>query len=395
VVSDDDVTARPAIVMVASNLAATSLVLPPSGDLGRSISPADERISTQHASVRWDDGSWVIRDLESRNGTFVNGERIYGEVKRRGEVFVRLGHTIFLLVKDGRGHPGTIENGLVIGPELAKIYERLRGLGGVALVQGSAGTGKQTAARVVHAASGRTGPFHHVACGSLQGVPERLLFGGKKGVVETIGHLQMARGGTLYLSALEELDPAAQATLVRVLDREDLEATIVCGARDLGAAVREGQVRDELYERLKPVSVTLPLLRARRIDLVRLIQQAELPVHARFIEACLGRPWPGNITELRTAVQHAVTRARDDKRDSIRPEDLADAAGLPLGAASAETAVERKSGGEIDLSPEALANALARAKGSLVGAARALNMHRTQLAKLLEEAAIPFDAHDD
>jgi DNA-binding NtrC family response regulator len=229
----------------------------------------------------------------------------------------------------------------------------------------------------------------------LQGVPERLLFGGKKGVVETIGHLQMARGGTLYLSALEELDPVAQATLVRVLDREDLEATIVCGARDLGAAVREGQVRDELYERLKPVSVTLPLLRARRIDLVRLIQQAELPVHARFIEACLGRPWPGNITELRTAVQHAVTRARDDKRDSIRPEDLADAAGLPLGAASAETAVERKSGGEIDLSPEALANALARAKGSLVGAARALNMHRTQLAKLLEEAAIPFDAHDD
>jgi transcriptional regulator with GAF, ATPase, and Fis domain len=81
----------------------------------------------------------------------------------------------------------------------------------------------------------------------------------------------------------------------------------------------------------------------------------------------------------------------------LRPEDLLDTAGLPPGASSAETSVERKSGGSITHTPTSLAETLRRANGSLAVAARMLNLHRTQLAKLLEDAAIPYAglAHDD
>ena len=116
--------ATPAIIMVACNSAPASLVVPPPADLGRTVTAAgashelaDERMSRDHAKVSWDRGSWTIRDLDSRNGTYVNGERVLGEVKRRGDVVLRIGHAIFLLVADGRGHPRISDGGSVVGPE--------------------------------------------------------------------------------------------------------------------------------------------------------------------------------------------------------------------------------------------------------------------------------------
>src|SRR5438046_877554 len=98
--------------MVANGFAPASLVLPSSAELGRKITAsgatheiADERMSRDHAKVRWERGTWVIDDLDSRNGTFIDGERIAGQVRRRGDVIVRLGHTVFILLADGRGQP--------------------------------------------------------------------------------------------------------------------------------------------------------------------------------------------------------------------------------------------------------------------------------------------------
>lgn len=415
--SNDDAS-EPAIVLIAGT--APPVLLPPDADLGRVIKTAgatrdiaDERMSHKHATVRWAVGGWTIRDLDSRNGTYVNGERIHGEVKRRGDVLVRLGHTIFVLVADGRGRgsdgPATPDD-TVVGPELARVYDQIRTLagGGVLLIQGGTGSGKQVAARVYHAASPHAGPFNAVACHALQGVAERLIFGGKKGVVDMIGHLQMARGGTLYLAGIADLDPAAQVSLHKLLvarDPNTIDTNIVCSSYDLRLAVADGKVREDLAAELSKVAVTLPPLRTRRVDLIRLIyleaaeagrsKGAEVELHARFIEACANRPWPGNVRELRAAVRHAVTRALADQRTVVRPEDLLDTAGLPPGASSAETAVERKSGAGIQThSPEALAAALERSGRSLSVAARTLNLHRTQLAKLLDDAGIPYDDVD-
>src|SRR4051794_38404401 len=115
--------------MVANGMAPAGLVLPSSAELGRRIAAAggsheitDERMSRDHAKVRWDRGTWVIDDLESRNGTYVNGERIAGSVRRRGEVIVRLGHTLFVLVGDGRGQP-VRDGDPVVGPELERVLD--------------------------------------------------------------------------------------------------------------------------------------------------------------------------------------------------------------------------------------------------------------------------------
>src|SRR6188768_3658207 len=64
----------------------------------------DDRMSREHATIRRDARGWVIVDRESRNGTFVDGDRITGEVRRHGDVVVRLGHTVFVLLDDARGH---------------------------------------------------------------------------------------------------------------------------------------------------------------------------------------------------------------------------------------------------------------------------------------------------
>jgi DNA-binding NtrC family response regulator len=413
---DDDLTAAPAIVMVASSRQPTALVLSATAALGRVITAggvthelADERMSRDHATVRWERGSWVIGDLDSRNGTFVNGERIAGEVKRRGDVIVRLGHTVFVLVGDGRGHPAADANAVVIGPELGRVYHQIAKLaaGGKLLVQGATGSGKQLAARAFHDASPRAGgPFVPVICSGIPGVAERLLFGGKKGFVETIGQLQLARGGTLYLAELAELDPTAQGALIKLFDAGTADCNLVCSGHDLRTAVADGKLRGDLLERLTAVSVTIPLLRMRRVDLARLIQlelaevaaqqRCKLEAHPRLMETCLLRPWPGNVRELRAAVRLAATRAIADRRELVKSDDLLDTAGLPPGASSAETAVERKSG-QGELSRANLIAAMTRANNVLAAAARALGLHRSQLAKLLEENHIPYEglAHDD
>ncbi|MBA2544322.1 MAG: sigma 54-interacting transcriptional regulator, partial [Deltaproteobacteria bacterium] len=247
-------------------------------------------------------------------------------------------------------------------------------------------------------------PFVTISCNAIAGVGERLLFGGRKGVVETIGHLQMARGGTLYLSAIGELDLSAQDILVRLLDTRtatgQIDCGIACSGYELRTAVADGLLRKDLFERLSATAVTVPPLRARRVDLARLMQLdaneisantgRALKLHPKLVESCLLRPWPGNVRELRAALRNAATRAIADDRDIVKADDMLDTAGLPPGATSAETAVERK-GGQGDLGRGNLIAAMTRANNVLTAAARALGIHRSQLVKLLEEHAIPFE----
>src|SRR5207237_537038 len=130
--------------------------------LGRRIAAAghahevnDERMSRDHATVTRDRDAWVITDLDSRNGTYVDGERITGMTKRRGDangdVVVRLGQSVFVLLADARGQPAA-DGDIVIGPELARAYEQIRrhASSDTLLVHGESGSGKELAARLYH-----------------------------------------------------------------------------------------------------------------------------------------------------------------------------------------------------------------------------------------------------
>jgi transcriptional regulator with GAF, ATPase, and Fis domain len=412
----------PAILMLATGRQAASLMLPPSAALGRRIVAgaeeheiSDERMSRDHAVVTWEQGSWRIRDLDSRNGTFVEGERISGEVRRRGDAIIRLGHTLFALLADGRGHPSP-EGPHVVGPELMRAYDQIRrhASGDLLLLHGEPGSGKELAARVYHdTGPHRSGPFVAVKCAAIpEGVAERLLFGARRGpfagAIEAIGHFQMARGGTLFLDEIADLDPAVQARLWRVLEtREVVPVGAAAGApldlgiaaashRELRAAVTERRFRDDLYHRISRLSVRLPPLRERRVDLVRLVQREVAAVdpalapHARLLEICGLRPWPGNVRELCGAVRRAAVAAREAGRDAVRIEDLEPSAGLPVGSPTGETAVDRPLA-PVELDKSSVLGALARANGVVSVAARSLGVHRAQLYRMMAKHGIARD----
>ena len=424
----------PAIVMVARGAAPASLVLPVPVELGRRIEAAgkiheidDERMSRDHASVTTEHGMWVISDRDSRNGTFVNGERIQGEVRRSGDVVVRLGHTVFVLVGDGRGHGGEHPADQIVGPELARVYEKIRQhvTSDMLLIHGESGSGKELAARLYHDAGPRkAGPFVAINCATIpEGVAERLLFGSKKGAfsgaTEATGHFQMAHGGTLFLDEIADLDPAVQAKLLRVLETREvvpvgatvgtpIEVGIAAAShRSLQQAVAERRFRDDLYYRLALTTVHMPPLRARKVDIARLVQREvaaagrKLAPHAKLVEACCTRPWPGNIRELRGAVRRAVNEAIAAGREVVRLEDLARAAGMPLlpllpGAPTDEPAAERsRTPAPVALDKDTVVAALARANHVVSVAARALGVHRTQLYRLIEKYKIERDDAGD
>jgi len=421
----------PAVVMVARGTAPASLVLPVPVELGRRIAAAgkrheidDERMSRDHAFVTTDRGMWVISDRDSRNGTFVDGERIQGEVRRGGDCVVRLGHSVFVLVGDGRGHGGESPADQVVGPELARVYDKVRRhvTSETLLIHGESGSGKELAARLYHHAGPRkAGPFVAINCATIpEGVAERLLFGSKKGAfsgaIEADGHFQAAHGGTLFLDEIADLDPAVQAKLLRALETREvvpvgatmgtpIEVGIVAAShRSLQQAVAERRFRDDLYYRLALTTVHIPPLRARKVDIARLVQREvaaagrTLVPHAKLVEACCTRPWPGNIRELRGAVRQAVNEAIAAGREVVRREDLARAAGmsLPPDAAPAGAAVERAgTPTPVVLDKDTVVAALARANQVVSVAARALGVHRTQLYRLIDKYKIERDDAGD
>lgn len=403
IAADEEIV--PAIIVVSG----VSRVLPVNVELGRDDFN-DERMSREHATVRYQRGQWTIRDRDSHNGTFVDGARISGEVVRRGDVVLRCGHTVFALLADGRGHGVDSTTGdVVIGPELARCYAQIRrhAASDALLVYGESGSGKELAARLYHD-SGRHagGPFVAVNCAAIPvGVAERLLFGSKKGAfsgaTDAIGHFQAAQGGTLFLDEIADLDLGVQAKLLRVLETREvapvgattstpLDIGIVAAChRELREAVAEKRFRDDLYYRLARAAVHLPPLRSRKVDIAQLVQRElatmKLTAHAKFLEACLVRPWPGNVRELITAVRQAASEALAGERDIVRRDDLPEHAGTPT-----EAAVEANAK-PIDIDKETVVAALAKANGVVSAAARVLGVHRTQLYRLMDKFGIARD----
>jgi DNA-binding NtrC family response regulator len=396
--------------MVARSTEAVAFAFGPAATLGRTVKPAggpsvdidDDRMSREHATVRYERGYWVITDHESRNGTHVDGERVRGEVRRRGDTVLRLGHSVFVLLADASGHPAPLDGDAVIGPELARAYAQImRAAHGAALLlHAEPGAGKEVAARVYHQASPRkAGPFVSVNCAAIpDGVADRMLFGGKRGVVASIGQFQLAAGGTIFLDDVATLSPAVQAKLRGVLENPGDLGVVAAAHAELRMAVADGRFDGELYRRLAQTTVTLPPLRERKVDIARLVQRevaavdAKLRPHAKLVEACLLRPWPGNVRELQAAIRKAALEVRARHQDVVRADDLDPGAGHTLGGGAAETAVERpkRQAAPAELDKATVERALAQANGVVHVAARNLGIHRSQLYQLMDQHGIVF-----
>jgi transcriptional regulator with PAS, ATPase and Fis domain len=338
---------------------------------GSTLRLTDRAVSRIHCELEVREDVVTLRDLGSTNGTFVSDVRIRDADVRVGAA-VRCGGTTFVIeaVKEPTflAISDREELGGLVGKsfEMRRVYavlERVAASGSTLLVQGETGTGKDVAARAVHAASPRaSGPFVPVDCGAI---PENLfeseLFGHVRGaftgaLANRVGAFEEAHGGTLFLDEIGEMPLAMQAKLLRAIETRrvrpvgapketEVDVRIVCATnRTLAAMVNEGTFREDLYYRLAVVDVTLPPLRARREDISALAQHlharmsgAKGALPAAFVEALAGRAWPGNVRELRNAIERAVTLGEIGELGglSVAPGGAAPAASiLPPGLAS-------------------------------------------------------------
>jgi two-component system, NtrC family, response regulator AlgB len=217
------------------------------------------------------------------------------------------------------------------------------------LILGESGTGKSVAARAVHGQSHLAGkPFVTVSCPSLsRELLESELFGHVKGsftgaIKDHWGKVKAADGGTLFLDEIGDLPMEIQPKLLRLLQEREYERlgenvtrsanvrVIAATNRDLKRCVAEGTFREDLYFRLNVVAVEMPPLRACDTDLIRLAD-----LYLQHFAAQCGRhfdglsdeaadciraySWPGNLREMRNAIEHAVILARGGK---LFPEDF-------------------------------------------------------------------------
>jgi len=379
-------------------------------ELGRGTAGIDDgRASRRHAEVAFAGERFRVRDLDSRNGTFLDGERVEGEAAAGPGGLVRIGRSLFLLVADLRPFASGVETrgGRVVGPTLRRAWDdvaRAAQAGNTLLVTGETGTGKELAARAFHdAGPASRGPFVAVNCAAIpEGVAERLLFGAKKGAysgagADADGYFRAADGGTLFLDELGELDEAVQGKLLRALETREvtpLGATAgvrvdvrVCAAttRDVRKAVADGSFRRDLYFRVGRPEVGLPPLRARREEIPWLVARAlrdadpALRPDLTLVETATLAAWPGNVRELLGAVRRAAHAARADGRELVEARDLEPGAGAPIEAgldAGTGEARRQPTGAEVEA-------ALRDEAGNVTGAAKRLGLHRNQLRRWL------------
>ncbi len=375
--------------------------------------PDDERLSRRHAEIGWDGRRWTIRDLGSRNGTNVDGERVEGTVSLEQPKVIRVGRTLMVPREDVRtfvGEQVVTENDLVVGPTTRRVLLRIAQIASSnenLLITGETGSGKERAAQTFHdRGTAPKGPLITVNCATIpEGVAERLLFGAKKGAYSGAenaeGYAAAAHGGVLFLDEIGELELDVQAKLLRLLETKEVTPLgstqskkidmRFCFAthRDLRAKVAAGKFREDLYHRIGQPNVRLPPLRERREEIPWLLARAiarvntDLQLHATLVEACLTRTWSGNVRELLHHARAAAHAAVAANERIVSQAHLDPEAGVAVDERRSEPDSEVRAP-----TRDAIERALSDEAGNVAAAARSLGLHRTQLYRLLKRFGI-------
>ncbi|RJR38422.1 MAG: sigma-54-dependent Fis family transcriptional regulator [Desulfobacteraceae bacterium] len=232
----------------------------------------------------------------------------------------------------------------------------------VILLQGESGTGKSVFARAIHLWSERAKkPLVVVSCPAVPpDLLETEIFGHVKGaftgaVRDNSGRIALSEGGTLFLDEIAEIAPSVQSKLLRFIQDREYERVgdptprkanvriIVATNTDLEAAVAAGRFRQDLYYRINVIGIVVPPLRERPEDILPLVynylnffnranHKAILELTDEATEAIQAYPWPGNLRELRNALERAVILGRGER---VRKEDLPEAIARSTPAAPA------------------------------------------------------------
>jgi DNA-binding NtrC family response regulator len=307
----------------------------------------DETVSQCHAELLVTERGLLVRDLDSVNGVISGDVRVVQALIRPG-CALALGATVLLV--EPAGGPADARPvdtpsrsfGSLVGeaPAMRALYSMLERLARTdlsVLIQGQTGTGKELAARALHAAGARAeGPFMVLDCTTIPAtLATSFLFGHEKGAFtgateRRIGVFEAAHGGVLFMDEVGELSADLQPLLLRVLQHREVTPVgstrprpvdirvISATWRDLRAMVNQGTFREDLYYRLAQATLWMPSLAERKEDIGLLVQHflGRMPrsVIARSIApaalaALAARPFPGNVRELQNTVERLARLA--------------------------------------------------------------------------------------
>ncbi len=387
----------------------------------------DDTVSRAHFEIVRDAKGYLLRDLGSTNGTFLDGAEIREAYMRAGCVIGAGAAELKFLPYEERIEILPLEAselGDMVGSSSAMrsifgLVERIAPTDATVLIEGETGTGKDLIARTLHARSRRAEkPFVVVDCGAVAGtLIESELFGHERGAFTGAtaarqGAFELADGGTVFLDEIGELALDLQPKLLRVLEQREIrrvggsqtlkvDLRVVAATRkDLKNEVEKGKFREDLYFRLNVVPITAPPLRERRQDIAELARRfvRELApgggdeLSPETLAALESHDWPGNVRELRNVVERAVALDSDPGRlvappgpGGATPDSAETGPGAALAFTPGMSFREHKEHWNELFERKFLAWLLERAEGNISKAARDADMDRKYLHKLLRK----------
>jgi len=311
----------------------------------------DATASRFHCRIYQGEGTYILQDNESTNGTFINRVRIREAYLHPG-CTITVGTTeIKFYAIDERVQvvPSTQDRcGEIIGRnvrmrEMFGLIEKIAPTAATVVIEGETGTGKEVVARTIHQLSPRSkGPFTIFDCGAVPAnLIESELFGHEKGsftgaIMTRQGLFEMAQGGTIFLDEIGELEIDLQPKLLRVLEQREVRRVgsakpikvdvrvVAATNRELAEEVRAGRFREDLFYRLSVVRLMLPPMRERTDDLPLLVKHflRKLPfnrdnggtlrvrdIAPEALDAMAAYHWPGNVRELINVIERACSFA--------------------------------------------------------------------------------------
>jgi sigma-54 dependent transcriptional regulator, acetoin dehydrogenase operon transcriptional activator AcoR len=383
-------------------------------------------VSRQHARVEREGPLWLLRDLESKNGSFINTVRREIGAIGAGDT-LRLGDWVGVVcwmpqaaVVAQQWFRELVPGMLLSAPTLAR-FEALPALAASdvpLILLGETGTGKERLARAIHDLSGRSGTLQAINCSAIpEGLAEAELFGHRKGAFTgaseaSAGRIVAAREGTLLLDEILDLPAAIQSKLLRALEeravtpvgssqlvRVDFRVLSASQVR-LDRLVQKGEFRADLYARLNGAELELPPLRQRRQEVLRLLGEAMRPLLGampQFDSMCAERlcayAWPYNVRELIQLARMLSVARKERFGLGDLPQRIREGAEAPAPApAGPQQTSERSSRRQLWLSRHAaefgkLEHALRQCSGNVTEAARIAGIPRHRARRLLEAAA--------
>ncbi|MGC4117630.1 MAG: sigma 54-interacting transcriptional regulator [Myxococcales bacterium] len=388
----------------------------------------DRTVSRQHIEIAHTDKGFLLIDLESTNGTWLDGRRVE-RAYLQPNAQIRIGNTVLAFVP--------VDEEIILEPEREASLSgmighsvRMRQIFGLikkiapmnvpVVIQGETGTGKELAAHAIHEYSPRRkGPFLVLDCGAIPpNLIESEFFGHEKGSFTGAtsarpGAFERANGGTIFLDELGELRLDLQPKLLRVLENREVRRVgandvievdvrvIAATNRDLAKEVAQGNFREDLYFRLSVINIQLPPLRERREDIPHLARamlsdpevvarHGPLRISPAAMNVLMNYGWPGNVRELTNVVSHVLTFAEGEEIqvDHLPPRLRGQEKQAPLPFNEHLSFKEAKEQLLENFEREYLSTVLKRCGGNISQAARESGLHRKSIERLVKKYSL-------